>query len=367
LKTVHVYGAGPAGLMAADVLVGAGVKVELHDHMRLPARKFLLAGRGGLNLTNTEPLDVWGEHFGNGWERLLPSLKAFPPSAVTAWCASMGIETFVGSSGRVFPKVMKSSPLLRAWVQRLQQQGITYHPESPWPGFTGQPTILAFGGASWPELGSDAKWISHFTAAGINVNPFVASNARHDVAWSQHFISKFAGTPLKNIALSHDGKSVAGEVVVTEQGLEGGAIYALSQSIRKNPGAPLLLDLRPALSQEQVLAKMLTTRKGDSRANILRKAFKLPPVAIGLMRETQALSVKRLELRTTGAHDLRRAISSAGGVDWDEINEDLSLKKQPNTHVAGEMMDWDAPTGGYLLQTCFATGHFAATQLLKRL
>ena len=239
-------------------------------------------------------------------------------------------------------------------------------PAAPWKVFKGH-AILAFGGASWPELGSNAAWVPVFESSGIKVNPFAASNARHSVAWSEFFREKFAGTPLKNIRLSHAGTLADGEIMISRDGIEGGAIYALSKSIRDNPDSPLVLDLKPNLSEEQMKAKMFSVRKGDTRANQLRKAFGLPPVAISLMRETQAANVKHLVLRTTGAHDLNRAISSAGGVDWSEIDGSLRLRKLPETRVAGEMIDWDAPTGGYMLQACFSTGHFAATELLKEL
>jgi uncharacterized flavoprotein (TIGR03862 family) len=367
LKQVNVYGAGPAGLMAAETLASNGARVALHDHKRMPARKLLLAGRGGLNLTNAEPHGELVSRYNNTSPQLMKALESFPSDAVAEWSAKLGIEIFTGSSGRIFPRSMKASPLLRAWLQRLRELQVEFRLQSAWPGFDSAPSLLAFGGASWPELGSDAKWVSNFENAGIQVNTFTASNARHSIKWSKHFAEKFAGTPLKNIAVSHGGTRIEGEAMISRDGIEGSAVYALSQSIRSNPGAPLVIDLKPGLTDQQVLAKMLTSRKGDSRANTLRKAFNLPPVAISLMRETGAASVKRLELRTSGAHDLSRAISSAGGVDWSEINDDFSLKKHPGTFVAGEMIDWDAPTGGYLLQACLSTGYYAAKQLLQQL
>ncbi len=367
MKRVTVYGAGAAGLMACDVLASHGIAVDLHDHKRTPGRKFLLAGRGGLNLTNAEPFDDLCRRYSTSTNRLEPALRRMPPEAVIKWCNELGVETFVGSSGRVFPRCMKASLLLRALLRRLESRGVVFHPNSSWQGFSNEPAILAFGGASWPELGSDGGWVPTFEQAGIEVKPFTASNARHAVSWSKLLREKFAGTPLKNLRITHGSSSILGEVVITQHGLEGGAIYALSQSVRENPGLPLVIDLRPNLSDEQVLAKMLSTRKGDTRSNQLRKAFGLSPVAIALMRETQAVSIKRLVLQTAGAHDLHRAISSAGGVAWNEIDESLRLRKVPNTRVAGEMIDWDAPTGGYLLQACFSTGRFAATELLKEL
>ena len=245
MADVSVYGAGPAGLMAAEVLATAGHRVTIHDHMPSPARKFLLAGRGGLNLTHSEPLETFLERYGDARGFLEPAIRAFPPDALVAWANGLGIETFVGSSGRVFPKQMKASPLLRAWLRRLDAQGVKLVPRSRWPGFDGRPALLAFGGASWPHLGSDATWLPAFAAQGITVHPFKPANSRFLVRWSDVFRQKFAGTPVKNVALTYAGKRVRGELMISQEGIEGGAIYALSKGLREKPGHPLVIDFRP--------------------------------------------------------------------------------------------------------------------------
>lgn len=371
MPEVCVFGAGPSGLMAAEVLATAGHRVIIHDHMAAPARKFLLAGRGGLNLTHSEPLEALLGRYGGARSFLEPAIRAFPPDALVGWTNGLGIETFVGSSGRIFPRQMKASPLLRAWLNRLAGLGVTLQTRSPWPGFDGAPAILALGGASWPHLGSDAAWVPAFRGKGIAVTPFQPSNSRFQVRWSPVFAAKFAGLPLKNIALTYGGRRVRGEAMITRDGIEGGAIYALSGALRDHPGQPLMIDLRPDLSIDALAAKLARPRGKDSLSTFLRKAAGLPPQAIGLLRETgtqpDAAGIKSLMLALGPPAGLSRAISSAGGVAPAELDPYFQLIKAPGVYCVGEMLDWEAPTGGYLLQACFSTAVWAARHLASAL
>ena len=368
---VTVAGTGPAGLMAAEVLAQGGAKVTIIDHHHAPARKFLLAGRGGLNLTHSEPLDKFLTRYGPAQTFLEPLIQAFPPEAVVQWCEGLGVETFVGSTGRVFPKSMKASPLLRAWLRRLQSLGVELRSSTPWQGFGTGPEILAFGGASWPELGSDAAWIETFRGAGIAVNSFQPANCRIRIPWSEHFISRHAGEPLKNLKLQYGREISKGEVVISREGLEGGAIYQLSRVMREEPGKPLLIDLKPALSGDAVAKRLAQPRGSLSQSNFLRRALGLTPAAIALLHESKCkidhIGVKEVVLHPQGPADISRAISSAGGVDLAELDEHCQLKKMPRHYCVGEMLDWEAPTGGYLLQACFSTAVAAARDLLKNL
>lgn len=355
--------------MAAEVLAEGGARVTIHDRMAAPARKFLLAGRGGLNLTHSEPLGNFLERYSEAKGFLEPAIRAFPPDALIAWANGLGIETFVGSSGRVFPKQMKASPLLRAWLKRLDGLGVTLQTRSCWQGFDGTPTILAMGGASWPHLGSDAAWVPPLQAAGITVNPFKPSNGRFLVNWSRVFRQRFAGTPVKNVALTYAGHRVRGEVMISHEGIEGGAIYALSRGMRDMPGHPLTIDLRPDLAAETLAARLARPRGKDSQSNYLRKVAGLTPVAVSLLRETgsaaDAAGIKAVSLQILRPAGIARAISSAGGIARDELDGDFQLKKMPGVYAVGEMLDWEAPTGGYLLQACFSTAVAAARALLK--
>jgi uncharacterized flavoprotein (TIGR03862 family) len=368
----RVWGAGPAGLMAAEVLATAGLKVEIADHMPSPARKFLLAGRGGLNLTHSEPLDQFLTRYGEDKLFVEDAIRAFPPQAVIDWCHGLGVETFVGSSGRVFPKAMKASPLLRAWLKRLADLGVEFNPKSRWEMFADDiPTIIAFGGASWPHLGSDAGWVPAFRTAGIRVNALKPANGRFLVAWTKLFRDKFGGTPVKNAALTYAGEKVRGELVISQEGIEGGAIYALSRIMRDSPGEELILDMRPDLTVEALEARLARPRGKDSLSNYLRKIAGLTPVGISLLRETNtehtAVNIKSVPITILRPAGIARAISTAGGVVREEVDLNFMLRKKPGTFICGEMLDWEAPTGGYLLQACFSTGVAAAHGLLHRI
>ena len=362
MMDVRVVGAGPAGLMAAEVLSKGGAKVTIVDQHRNPARKFLLAGRGGLNLTNAEPLEKLLQRYGESRSFLEAAIREYPPASVIAWCESLGIPTFTGSSGRIFPKCMKASPVLRAWLRQLEEQGVQLESGTAWKGFDDVPTILALGGASWPELGSDAAWVPVFQSAGVKVNPLQPSNGRQLVPWTEHFSSRHAGQPLKNVCITVAGRAARGEIIISRDGLEGGAIYALSDLMRE--ATQLTIDLKPDLSVEEVNTRFSWPRGKESRSNYLRKRFGLTPAAISLMYEAKAESPKSVVLTTTGPADIRRAISSSGGVAPEEVDENFRLKKFPNCFVVGEMLDWDAPTGGYLLQACFSTAVKAARAML---
>jgi uncharacterized flavoprotein (TIGR03862 family) len=366
---VTVVGAGPAGLMAAEVLATGGAKVTIIDHMAKPARKFLLAGRGGLNLTHSEPLEAMLERYGEAKDFISPAIRAFPPAALIEWVNGLGIETFVGSSGRVFPKQMKASPLLRAWLRRLESLGVVLKANTEWQGLDATPTILAMGGASWPQLGSDATWVPTLRAANIRVNGFKPANSRFLVNWSKLFREKYAGTPVKNVALNYAGQKVRGEIMISSEGIEGGAIYALSRFMREMPGEELQVDLRPDLSVEQLAERLSKPRGKQSQSTFLRKAAGLPPVSISLLHESNvaitAENIKTVPIKILRPASLARAISSAGGVALSDLDENFRLKAVRNIYCIGEMVDWEAPTGGYLLQACFSSAVAAAKDCLK--
>jgi uncharacterized flavoprotein (TIGR03862 family) len=355
--------------MAAEILAQGGAKVRVIDHMASPARKFLMAGRGGLNLTHSEPLEPFLARYGEAREFLEPALRAFPPQALIAWCNGLGIETFVGSSGRVFPKSMKASPLLRAWLRRLDALGVEFVLGTRWTGAkNADAMILALGGASWPRLGSDAQWLGIIEARGIQVNPFVPTNSGILIPWSAHFAERFAGSPLKRIAVSSGGKTVRGEALITRKGLEGGAIYALNPELRRS--RKLVLDLRPDLTLADLETRLARPKGKSSHSTWLRKVAGLSPPAIALLRETgmpaTAATIKAVSLTVMGTDTLARAISSAGGVSFSEMDRNFELKAWPGVYAVGEMLDWEAPTGGYLLQACFSTAVAAARACLER-
>ena len=390
---IIIIGAGPAGLIAAEHLAGAGHAVAIHERMPSPARKFLMAGRGGLNLTHSEDIGAFLGRYGPAEAALAPAIRAFPPEALRQWAEGLGEKTFVGSSGRVFPERFKASPLLRAWLRRLAALGVTLHTRHLWTGwdregaltFTGPDgatlrkrpaaTLLALGGASWPRLGADGGWAPLLRSRGVGVTPLAAANSGVEIGWSGVFRQKFAGEPLKRIAVTVEGERRRGEAVITEAGLEGGVIYALSRPIRlaleRGGPARLEIDLRPDLAPAAVEEALAAARGGASLANHLRKTLKLPPAAIGLLREAAgkdlpsdapylAALVKAAPLAADAQRGLERAISTAGGLAWSELDENFMLYAMPGVFAAGEMLDWEAPTGGYLLQACFATGVAAA-------
>ena len=385
---IAVIGAGPAGLMAAEAAAKAGGRVVIFDRMPSPARKFLLAGRGGLNLTHSEPLEAFLARYGEARARIAPFIEAFPPQALRDWALELGEETFVGSSGRVFPRSFKTSPLLRAWLRRLAGLGVELRSRHQFLGWAADgrlrfatpdgeqaiaagATILALGGGSWPRLGSDGAWSVPLAQAGLSVAPLRPANCGFEIAWSDP-MRRFAGTPLKTVTLGGGGKVVRGECVITEHGIEGGAIYALASGLRDEieakGSAALDIDLRPDLAEGELASRMARPRVGQSTSTFLRKAAGLLPVATALLREPGVLPqdaeglakrIKRVTLSLSGVRPIERAISSAGGLRFDEVDDRLMVHKHPGLFVAGEMLDWEAPTGGYLLQACFSTGRAA--------
>jgi hypothetical protein len=395
--SVAVIGAGPAGLMAAEVLSAGGAAATVYDRMPSVGRKFLMAGRGGLNLTHSEPFEMFAGRYGGGAANLRPMLEAFAPSGLIAWANGLGQPTFVGSSGRVFPKTMKASPLLRAWLVRLSNQGVQFQMRHDWRGwdehgalgFRGpdgaetvkaDATILALGGASWPRLGSDGHWVDILSNKGVAIAPLLPANSGFTVAWSLGFRQRFAGEPVKNVALTFAGHRARGDAMATDYGLEGGAVYALSAALRDaiaaRGNAVLHVDLRPDMPLEQVARKLDRPRGKESLSNFLRKAAKLSPLEINLLREAGeipadaavlAARIKALPITLSGTQGIARAISTAGGIAFSALDCDLMLRALPNVYAAGEMLDWEAPTGGYLLQACFATGAFAAKAILHKI
>ena len=391
-QTIAVIGAGPAGLMTADILSAAGLKVTVYDRMPSVARKLLIAGRGGLNLTHSEPLDRLKTRYGAAAARLAPIIDAFPPQALIAWAEALDQPTFVGSSGRVFPETLKASPLLRAWLARLKAQGVEIKTRHDWQGWTeagnlifangtakADATILALGGASWPRLGSNGAWVDILAKQGVPITPLRPANMGFTVAWSDPF-RRFEGEPLKGIALTFNGCTVRGEAMITKTGIEGGALYALSADLREaiagQGTATPTIDLRPDITQADLTAKLSRPRGSDSLSNFLRKAINLAPVAINLLRETHgtpaadaaalAAQIKAAPIRLTGTQPIDRAISTAGGIKLEALDEDLMLRALPNVYAVGEMLDWEAPTGGYLLQATFATAATAARAILRK-
>lgn len=385
-KQVHVIGAGPAGLMAAERLAQSGLSVVVHERMPSVGRKFQMAGRGGLNLTHSEPLARFLDRYGDAANRAAGWLEAFSPSDLVAWAEGLGQPTFVGSSGRVFPKAMKASPLLRAWLARLNELGVEVRLRSRWTGWDGEAlrfetpdgerletpgaVVLALGGASWPRLGSDAAWTQWLEAP---LRPFRPANVGFDVAWSDVFREGFAGRPLKGIALTHQGRTVRGEAMIAAYGIEGGAIYALSAGLRdaveRDGQATLVIDLKPDLAADDLALRLARPRGKASLSNHLRKTVGLDAVGAALLREAGPLPtapdelaarIKATTVTLGGVQGLERAISAAGGVRFDALDKHLMLTARPGVFVAGEMLDWEAPTGGYLLQASFASGVVAA-------
>jgi uncharacterized flavoprotein (TIGR03862 family) len=386
-KTAAVIGAGPAGLMAAEVLSAGGVAVTVHDRMPSVGRKFLLAGRGGLNLTHSERLDIFLARYGDASTHLRPMLEAFTPLALIDWANTLGARTFTGSSGRIFPEAMKASPLLRAWLGRLNRQNVQFRLRHDWRGWsdgalrfhtpagdvadTHDVTVLALGGASWPGLGADGGWTTLLQEKGVEIAPLRPANMGFNVNWSEHFRTRFAGQPLKNVMLRFGGQTARGDAMITGYGIEGGAIYALSSVLREAlaGASPITLgiDLRPDLSRQQIGSRLARPQGKESLANFLRKSVGLSSVETNLLRETGTPPdrLKSIAVMLTGHQPLARAISTAGGISFDALDDTLMLKAIPNTYAIGEMLDWEAPTGGYLLQSCFSTAVFCARAILR--
>jgi len=400
---VAIIGAGPAGLMAAETLAQGGADVTVYDAMASVGRKFLMAGRGGLNLTHSEPLPAFLKRYREAEPPLDAAIKSFPPERLRAWCEALGQPTFVGSSGRIFPKALKASPLLRALLRRLDTSGVRFELRHRWIGWDqkgrllfqtpqgeaaieARATVLALGGASWPRLGSDGGWVATLDAKGVKVSPLKSANCGFTVAWSDIFRDRFEGTPLKGIALSFGGSSARGEAVITRDGIEGGAVYALSAELREailSQGyATLHIALRPDVESSDLITRLSAARGKQTFTNWLRKAASLSPVAIGLLQEAAIASsisltslsadklaelINAVPLHLTGIAGIARAISTAGGIGFDELDADFMLRRLPGIFAAGEMLDWEAPTGGYLLQACFTTGVAAGKGALKYL
>ncbi len=397
-RHVAVIGGGPAGLMAAEVLSAGGARVEVYDAMPSVGRKFLLAGKGGLNITHSEALDAFLARYGARRTEIATMLEAFGPQALREWVQGLGVETFVGSSGRVFPVEKKAAPLLRAWLHRLREAGVKFHVRHRWIGGLGpreglcfatpqgeqtvraDAVVLALGGGSWPQLGSDGAWTQRLQDAEVNVAPLVPANCGFDVnegnncGWSEHFRSRYAGHPVKPVVASFANQQRQGEFIITETGIEGSLIYALSSVLRDeiaaNGFATLHLDLAPGRSLSRLSDELSRPRGARSLATHLKSQTGIAGVKAGLLREMLtpqdfadparlAAAIKALPLRLVAPRPLAEAISSAGGVMFEALDQGLMLRTHPGVFCAGEMLDWEAPTGGYLLTACFASGRAA--------
>ncbi|WP_313058500.1 TIGR03862 family flavoprotein [Agrobacterium cavarae] len=396
-KQIAIIGGGPAGLMAAEELSTSDMDVTVYEAMPTVARKFLMAGKSGLNITHGEDYARFTTRFGASEARLKSALDAFTPQMLRDWAEGLGQETFVGTSGRVFPKAMKGSPLLRAWLSRLAERGVAIKVRHRWAGLRngallfdtpdGQieikpdAVLLALGGASWPRLGSTGEWVQGLREAGVDVADFQPANCGFDVAWSEHFRERFSGEPLKSVVTTSDAGRFEGEFVITRHGVEGALIYAhaaaLRDSLREGRRTVLTIDLAPGRSEERIARDLARASRKDSFSNRLRKSVGLSPVKVALLRECaspQEMSaselarlIKAVSVVVSAPRPIAEAISSAGGIRWGGIDQNYMLKSLPGFFVAGEMLDWEATTGGYLLTACFATGKAAARGLLNRL
>jgi hypothetical protein len=396
---VAIIGGGPAGLMAAEVIAAAGLTVDLYDAMPSVGRKFLLAGVGGMNITHSEPFDAFVGRYRERQAQLRPLLDAFDPQALREWIHGLGIDTFVGSSGRVFPTDMKAAPLLRAWLKRLRDAGVRIHTRHRWLGWgddgslrlrgphgefsvQADATLLALGGGSWARLGSDGAWVPLLQARGVEVAALRPANCGFDVAgWSPHLQQRFAGAPLKTVALALPGEAPRkGEFVLTANGIEGSLVYALSAAIRetleRDGSAVVELDLLPDHAKQRIATALAKPRGSQSLARHLKRQLGLEGVKVALLHELAdaaklhdpialAAAIKALPIRLLRPRPLDEAISSAGGVRFEALDDQLMLRQLPGVFCAGEMLDWEAPTGGYLLSACFASGRAAAGGVLE--
>jgi uncharacterized flavoprotein (TIGR03862 family) len=396
LQRALVVGGGPGGLMAAEVLATGGFGVTVVDHMPSVGRKFLLAGRSGLNLTHSEPMARMLERYGEQAGRLEPALRAFDADALRGWSAGLGEPTFIGTSGRVFPQSLRATSLLRAWLRRLGDLGVAFETKTRWVGWddgavvlehggqrrTLSPdvTVLSLGGASWPRVGSDGGWVPILRGAGVDVRDLRPANCGIEVAWSSTFADRYAGQPLKNIALSIGGVSVRGDAMITAGGMEAGPVYSLSAPIRDaldRGMAVLAVDLQPDLDEAQIVARLRRRRPKDSTSTTLKRTMGFSATTVAWLREvvpsalpTQpadlAALLKEVPVPVVSLVPVDRAISSAGGVAMDEVDDGFMLHRMPGTYVVGEMLDWEAPTGGFLLQATFATAVAAARAAVAR-
>jgi uncharacterized flavoprotein (TIGR03862 family) len=428
---VLIIGGGPAGLRAAELVSAAGLRTVLADHKPSVGRKFLVAGRGGLNLTHSEPVEHFPLRYGTEKNRWRDLLADFSPDDLRAWAKDLGIETFIGTSGRVFPESKQAAPLLRRWIERLRRQGVSFRPRHKLIGFRtvafdlratvpsevaaavfsddvarsraresvelkppthvggqlgkdswevtfstpegetifqARAVIFALGGASWPQTGSDGGWVKLFSHAGIPLTPFAPANCGYEVGWTPEFLSQAEGLPLKNIVVRAEGESVAGELLITKYGIEGGALYQLGRTLRGMKKPSITIDLKPTFSLDHLTSKLRAATGADSLLDKATRVWRLGPAARALLSlhapydSTEKLIelVRAFPLSLLGPRPIEEAISSAGGVPWDELDDQLMLKRCPGLFCAGEMIDWDAPTGGYLLQGCFSTATRAA-------
>lgn len=398
-QVVAIVGGGPAGLMAAEVISAHNhsVKVDLYDSMPSLGRKFLMAGKSGLNITHSEPFEQFLRRYGKRRAPIEPMLKKFGPDEIRAWMSGLGLESFVGTSGRVFPVGMKASPLLRAWLKRLDDSGVTFHPRHRWTGFLpdkslhfespegtvmlkADAAVLALGGGSWARLGSDGAWTSWLRNAGAQVNPLRPSNCGFDVAWSEHFRERFEGHPIKSVVLSFGPFRQQGEFIITKEGVEGSLVYAASSLLRDEieakGSAIMMLDLAPGRSHEWLVERVSKPRGSRTMASHLEKTVNIKGVKAGLLREVMskddfadaerlAHSLKNLPITLIATRPLDEAISSAGGVTFESLDQNLMLKSMPGIFCAGEMLDWEAPTGGYLITACMASGYVAGLGVLE--
>ena len=398
LRTVTIIGGGPTGLMAADVLSQNNYQVTIFERKPSVGRKFLLAGRGGLNITHSEKKELFLEKYGKNSNFLKPIINNFSPQDLRIWCEMLGEKTFIGSSGRVFPKSFKASPLLRAWLSRLKIQNVIFKTKHDWLGWDHDQllfrseneyiliksdiTLLALGGASWPKLGSDGSWVNILKKANVKVSKLQPSNCGFIVNWSEIFKNRFAGKPLKSIQIRFREKKIKGEFIITSNGVEGGAIYTISSALREaineNGFAELIIDLKPDLKLKQIETYLSRPKFKLTTTNFLRKNLNLSDVAIGLLMELKnnlmknmskkklAFNIKNFKLIIQQPFSIERSISTAGGVCFNSIDNNFMLITKPNVYVGGEMIDWEAPTGGYLLQACISNGAFIGNAILKK-